>query len=94
MALADLAEEGRGEVGRGEVDRCDLQAKEGRRRSLALCERRQPKILTKCDEVGLLLGGERFSKARVAAKVLLEDRICGGRGWSGWQLVGRLWCEC
>ena len=44
MVMADLAEEGRGEVGRGEVDRCDLQAKEGRRRSLALRGRRLAKI--------------------------------------------------
>ena len=81
--MADLAEEGRGELGRGEVYRKDLQAKEGRRRSLALCGRRLAKIrieyplLVSLHACSLLVC-QRRGERRAAGEVGIHSRL--GRG--------------
>jgi hypothetical protein len=50
----------------------------GCRRSIALRERRQPKMLTELLHPRSLLRGERPGKAWAAAREVVYDRCCGG----------------
>ena len=50
----------------------------GCRRSIALRERRLPKMLTELLDPRSLLRGERPGKAWAAAREVVYDRCCGG----------------
>ena len=57
----------------------------GCRRSIALRERRQPKMLTELLHPRSLLRGERPGKVGAEAQEVVHDCLCsGGLGWPRW----------